>query len=121
MARSASSNPDPVRLSSLVRRASELVDPHDEDSVVGEFELRFEDADEPVSGVLDTLEERLGFGADEDPAVMMAQAVVLYLAHRRDVVDDEPTDVLALAARAEFDGRPPVAVQNWLDERGVRV
>ncbi len=121
MARSASSNPDPVRLSALVRRACELVDPHDEDSVVGEFEQRYEDADEPVSGVLDTLEERIGFGGDEDPAVMMAQAVVLYLAHRRDEVDDEPNDVLALAARAEFDGRPPVALQNWLDERGVRV
>jgi len=120
MAKSAS-DPDPVRLSTLVRRACELVDPHDEDGVVGDFEVRFEDADEPVTGILETLEERIGFGADEDPAVMMAQAVVLYLAHKRGETNDEPTDLLALAARAEFDGRPPVSVQNWLDERGVSV
>lgn len=112
-------DPDVTRLSTLVRRACEVVDPHDEDGVLGDFELRFEDADEPVTGVLDTLEERLGFGADEDPAVMMAQAVVLYLAHRRDEADAEPTQLLSLAARAEFAGSPPVAVQNWLNERGV--
>ncbi len=120
MARSAS-DPDPVRLSTIVRRACEIVDPHDEDSVLGDFELRYEDADEPVTGILDTLEERIGWGADEDPAVVMAQAVILYLAHRRDEVSDEPNSVLSLAARAEFNGSPPVSVQNWLDERGVTV
>jgi hypothetical protein len=112
---------DPVRLSDLVRRACEIVDPHDEDGVVGDFEVRFEDADEPVAGIVDGLEERLGFGGDEDPAVVMVQAVVLYLAHRRDEVGDEPMRVLELAARAEFSGNPPVGVQNWLDERGVKI
>jgi hypothetical protein len=113
--------PGDATLSALVRRACGIVDPDDEDAVVGEFELRHEDADEPVRGVLDSLEERIGFGADEDPAVTMAQAVVLYLAHRRDEVGDDPEDILALAARAEFDGNPPASVQQWLDERGVRV
>ena len=113
-------NPDPLTLSDLVRRAAEIVDPDDEDGVVGDFELRFEDADEPVTG-FDNLEERIGFGADEDPAVVMAQAVVLYLAHRRELVADDDGDILSLAARAEFDGNPPVSVQNWLAERGVRV
>ena len=113
--------PDDARLSQLVRRACEIVDPDDEDAVVGEFELRYEDADEPVAGILETLEERIGFGADEDPSVMMAQAVVLYLAHRRDEVGDDADDVIALAARAEFAGSPPVEIQNWLDDRGVRI
>jgi arginine utilization protein RocB len=113
-------NPDPLTLSDLVRRAAEIVDPDDEDGVVGDFEQRFEDADEPVTS-FETLEERIGFGADEDPAVVMAQAVVLYLAHRRDEVSDDDGDILSLAARAEFDGNPPQSVQDWLADRGVRV
>ncbi len=113
-------NPDPITLSDLVRRACEIVDPDDEDGVVGDFELRFEDADEPVTSI-DLLEERIGFGGDEDPSVMMAQAVVLYLAHRRDEVGDDDGDILSLAARAEFKGNPPQSVQDWLADRGVRV
>jgi hypothetical protein len=112
--------PDPLTLADLVRRAAEIVDPDDEDGVVGEFELRFEDADEPVTGI-DNLEERVEFGADEDPSVVMAQAVVLYLAHRRDEVPDDDEEVLSLAARAEFDGNPPQSILDWLADRGVRV
>lgn len=115
-------NPDPITLSNLVRRAVEAVDPDNDDPAVAEFELRFEDADEPVTGV-ENLEERLGFGADDEPAVTMAQAVVLYLAHRRDMVDVDPSDepLLSLAARAEFDGDPPQPISDWLADRGVRV
>ena len=113
-------NPDPITLSSLVRRAAEAVDPDNDDPAVAEFELRFEDADEPVTGI-DNLEERIAFGADEDPAVAMAQAVVLYLAHRRDQIDGDDDDILSLAARSEFDGDPPLPVQDWLADRGVRV
>ncbi len=113
-------NPDPLSLSAVVRRAAEIVDPDDEDGVVGDFELRFEDADEPVTA-FENLEERIGFGADEDPAVVMAQAVVLYLAHRRDEVGEDDADLLSLAARAEFKGNPPQSVQDWLADRGVRV
>ena len=53
----------------------------------------------------------------------MAQAVVLYLAHRRDMVDDDPADeaLLSLAAKAEFDGDPPQPITDWLNDRGVRV
>jgi hypothetical protein len=120
MAQSARHQSEPVNLSELVRRACGIVDPDDEDGVVGDFELRFEDADEPVTGI-DNLEERIGFGGDEDPAVTMAQAVVLYLAHKRDEIDDDNGDVLAMAARAEFDGDPPQPVQDWLADRGVRV
>jgi len=113
-------NPDPLSLSAVVRRAAEIVDPDDEDGVVGDFELRFEDADEPITSY-ENLEECIGFGADEDPAVVMAQAVVLYLAHRRDEMTDDDGDILSLAARAEFNGNPPQSVQDWLADRGVRV
>jgi hypothetical protein len=109
----------PVLLSQLVRRAVGIVDPDDEDGVVGDFEVRFEDADEPVTGI-ENIEERIGFGADEDPAVVVAQAVVVYLAHRRDEIDDDDDDILSLAVRAEFNGNPPQSVLDWLGDRGVR-
>jgi hypothetical protein len=69
--------------------------------------------------VLDELEERLAWGVDEDPAVVMAQALVLYIGHRLDEYDDDPDNLLRLAARAEFDGTPPDAVAAWLADRGV--
>src|SRR5688500_3521016 len=110
----------PLSLSELVRRAVGIVDPDDEDGVVGDFEVRFEDADEPVTGI-ENLEERIGFGADEDPAVVVAQSIVLYLAHRRDALDDDDDDILALAARAEFNGNPPQSVTDWLNDRGIAI
>ena len=110
----------PISLSQLVRRAVGIVDPDDEDGVVGDFEVRFEDADEPVTGI-ENLEGRIGFGADEDPAVVVAQAVVLYLAHRRDEVTDDPDHILRLAARAEYGGSPPELITDWLSDRGVTV
>ena len=113
-------NPDPITLSDLVRRAVEIVDPDANDPAVAELEQRFEDADEPVTGI-ENLEERVEFGADEDPSVIMAQAVVLYLAHRRDEVDEDADEILSLAARAEFDANPPEPVADWLAARGVRV
>jgi hypothetical protein len=52
---------------------------------------------------------------------MMAIAVATYLAFRRDQLDDDPADLLRLAARAEFDGNPPDNVASWLEEQGVAV
>jgi hypothetical protein len=51
----------------------------------------------------------------------MAGAVATYLAYRRDEVGDDPAEILTLAARAEFDGKPPDVVRSWLADRGVRV
>jgi hypothetical protein len=51
----------------------------------------------------------------------MAQALVLYLAHRPEQVEDDPDDLLRLAARAEFEGAPPDRVSAWLEERGVEL
>ena len=50
----------------------------------------------------------------------MCGAVITYLAFRRDEVGDERTDVLRLAARAEFDGAPPQLVRDWLESEGVQ-
>jgi hypothetical protein len=110
-----------ISFSDLVREATAIVDPQGRDPAVVELATRFDDADEPVRGVLETLEERLAWGADEDPPIVMAQALVLYLAHRLDELDDDEEDLLRLAARAEFDGKPPDNVVAWLSERGVEL
>ena len=106
-----------ITVSELVRRAAAIVDPGGDDPAVVELVTRFEDDDEPVRGVLDSLEERLSWGADEDPPIVMAQALVLYVAHRLDEVDDDDEELLRLAARAEFDGQPPEPVEDWLAGR----
>src|ERR671917_890513 len=107
-----------ITLSDLVRRAAAIVDVDGLDDGVAEFAARHEDDDIPVRGVLDGLEERLAWGADEDAPVVMAQAVTLYLAHRLDEIEDDPDEILLLAARSEFDGKPPAAVEEWLARNG---
>jgi hypothetical protein len=108
-------------LSELVSRAAAIVDPAAADPAVAEFEARYEDADEPVRGILSNLIERIRWGADELEPVVMAQAIVLYLAHRLDEYDDDPEELLRLAARAEFDGHPPENIVRWLSGRGIEL
>jgi hypothetical protein len=108
-----------ITLSDLVRRATAIVDVDGADDAVADFAARHEDDDVPVRGVLDGLEERIAWGADEEPSVVMAQAVVLYLAHRLDEFEDDPPELLRLAARAELDGAPSPPVAAWLAERGI--
>ena len=112
---------DLITLSDLVRRAAAIVDPPGVDPAVEEFAVRFEDADQPVRGLLDGLEERVMWGVDEDAPIVMAQAVTLYLAHRLEEVDNTPENILLHAARAEFDGKPPENVVSWLADQGVKV
>jgi len=51
--------------------------------------------------------------------LQVATAVTVYLAHRRDELRDDPVHVLRMAARAEFDGKPPAHVAQWLQTAGV--
>jgi hypothetical protein len=126
MMRSAD-NPDrPITLFEIVKRAVDIVDPDDDDPDMGQLEEVFEDADEPVTGI-ENLEERVALAVEgidsevESPGVSVAAATILYLAYRRDELDDDPEDVLRLAARAEWKGDPPESVRNWLADRGVNV
>jgi hypothetical protein len=118
--------PQPATLAEVVRRAVEACDPSGMDAVLGDLLLRFEDADEPVTAVGD-LESRLADAAGDvdpeidDPAVSMATALALYLAHRRDMLDGDDEEILRLAARAEWRGDPPASVVAWLADRGVTV
>ena len=118
--------PEPLTLAEVARRAVELCDPQGTDAVLGDYFVRFEDADEPITAV-GRLDERIAValeGVDaevENPVVQMAGAVILYLAHRRDELDDDPADILRLAARAEYNGAPPDFIATWLESQGVAV
>jgi hypothetical protein len=118
--------PEPLTLAQVARRAVEICDPQDTDAVLGAYFLRFEDADEPITAI-QNLEERVALAAEgvdadaADPSIAVANAVILYLAHRRDEFDDDPDHVLRLAARSEWRGAPPEAVRDWLSDRGVSV
>lgn len=108
-----------------VQRAVQVVDP-DGDQNTEDFLLRFEDRDEPITGLRETIEQQVAeaVGAIDpdgaDPAIQMCGAVVTYLAFRRDEISDNREDILRLAARAEFDGgNPPQHVADWLESEGV--
>ena len=123
--RPAEAQGPPPTLFEVVHRAVQVTDPSGEFGV-GDLLERVEDSDEPVTAHEDIetdLAELKGRvdPQDEDPAVMMAIAVATYLAFRRDEIDDDPADLLRLAARAEYNGNPPDNVRAWLDEQGVEL
>jgi hypothetical protein len=117
--------PDPVTLAQLVHRAAEITDPDGADDDVTALMQRFEDADWPVSGILESIEQRMAEAAgaldpqEESPGLQVAAAVAVYLAYRRDEVEEDPDHVLRMATRAEFDGKPPAHVANWLESAGI--
>ena len=116
--------PEPTTVAQVVNRAVDVVDPMAANDGVAELQARWEDVDEPASAAVD-LERRIAetIGAIDpdgnDPALVMAGAVVTYLAFRRDQVGDDRESILRLAARAEFDGEPPPHVREWLAAEGV--
>ncbi len=113
----------PISLFDVVKRAADIVDPDDDDAVVGDFERAFEDDDEPVAGL--NVEERVGEVLSElDPAVnngslAVAGALTVYLSFRRDELHGDPRELLRLAVRAEWEGSPPEPVVEWLDDHNV--
>ena len=118
--------PAPITLFEIAKRAVEISDPTGADDRLSGLLEQFEDADEPVTAI-QNLEERVALAVEgvdveiDDPAVSMAAATILYLARRRDELTDEPAKILRLSARAEWKGDPPNSVRDWLAERGVEV
>src|SRR5205814_1733206 len=103
--------PRPITLFDIVKRAVEICDPTDSDLRLDRLLEQFEDADEPVTAI-ENLEERVAIAVEgvdmeiEDPSVSMAAATILYLARRRDELHDHPSKILRLAGRAEWKGDP---------------
>jgi hypothetical protein len=119
-------NPEPITLAEVVRRAVQIIDPDDHDADAGDFERAFEDDDEPIRAAGDVQERVSTVLADLDPAttngsLAMAGALTVYLSFRRDEFELEPSKLLQLAARAEWEGRPPESVVDWLADRGIRL
>ena len=118
--------PEPITLSQVVRRAVQIIDPDDNDADAGDFERAFEDDDEPIRAVGDIEERVADVLADLDPAtnngaLSIAGAIVVYLAFRRDELDAEPAELIRLAARAEWRGDPPEPVSEWLADSGIEL
>jgi hypothetical protein len=116
--------PEPITLFEVVRRAVEIIDPDDNNADAGDFERAFEDDDEPIRAAGDVEERVSSVLAELDPAtnnagLAMAGALTVYLSFRRDEFGMEPGKLLQLAARAEWEGRPPELVVEWLADRGV--
>jgi hypothetical protein len=117
--------PEPVTVAQVVHRAVEVCEDSTSEGL-DELLERFEDADEPIAAVENIeqrLDEKLGPpDADEsDGALTMARAVITYLAHRRDELNQDPVELLVLASRAEFAGHPPEYVARWLELQGIAV
>ena len=120
-------DPEPVTLAAIVHRAVVAVDPEGHAGIEDLLE-RFEDDDEPVGSYgAEIAAQRIAEEAGkldpqaDDPAVQLAAAVATYLAFRRDEIEVEPHELLALAARAEFSGHPPDDIRALLAERGVEL
>jgi hypothetical protein len=118
--------PQPPTLAQAAHRAAEACSRSEPNDGVSDLLRRLEDRDEPITAVAE-LESELAevTGAidpqEEDPAVVMASAVILHLAHRRDEFDADDLRLLEQAARDEFDGRPPEHVREWLEAQGVEL
>jgi hypothetical protein len=113
-------------LAEVVHRAVEVCDPAGSEDSAAALLQRFEDRDEPVTAPRDVEQEIAEVkGAvdpqDEDPAAVMTAAVATYLAYRRTELERDREELLVLATRAEFDGRPPEPVASWLTAQGVEV
>jgi hypothetical protein len=113
-------------LFAVVHRAAEVCDPSGAQAGAAELLRRFEDHDEPVGDPADAeqaIAEAKGAidPQDEDPVAMMTAAVATYLAYRRDEPGDDRDNLIVLAARAEFDGKPPEPVAGWLAGQGLEV
>jgi hypothetical protein len=117
-------DPRPVSLAQVVRRAAQIVDPDDEDAIIGDFQQAFEDDDEPVAGLNDVEDRVADVLSRLDPAVnngslSVAGAVTVYLSYRRDELHEDPRELVRLAVRAEWNNEPPAAVTDWLDEHNL--
>ena len=108
----------------VVRRAVSLCDPDGDDELLADFQLAHEDRDEPVTALDER--DRSFFEAAERvqgsllaPQLQVAAAVATYVAFRRDELADDDSDLLRLAARAEFGDDPPDEIATWLQGAGV--
>src|SRR5436309_3514736 len=113
--------PEPVTLFQVVQRAAVVVDPDGVDADVTDFLLRYEDADEPVTAVVD-VEQRLAEAAgvrDPQPAeIRDPDFSASVRGYDRHAVDAYVERVNRLIAEMQVSGSPKAAVRHALDRVG---
>ena len=105
------------RLSEVVRRAVDVCEGPDD------LFIRFEDRDEPITAIEDIEQEVAESTGEldpqrEEPVLVIAGAVVTYLGHRRDAIDEPDERLLRLALDAELTD-PPETVRDWITDAGL--
>lgn len=109
---------DVVTVAEVVRDAAGIVDPADQDALVGDFERWFEDDDDPVQAVPE-LDRRIAAALDEldpeddHPGLSVAAAVAIYLATRPRHEPRERDAVIHQAIRLAYGNDVPAAVAGW--------
>jgi hypothetical protein len=99
--------PLPPTLAEVINAAVDAADPMGADDAVAELQRRFEDRDEPVTAVVDTIEEELlearriiDLEGDSMP-LRTAVAVAIYLAFKPAQIGTRADELIRLAERAE--------------------
>jgi hypothetical protein len=111
-----------VTVAEVVREAAGVVDPDDQDALVGDFERWFEDDDDPVEAVPD-LDRRISGALDEldpeddHPGMSVAAAVAIYLATRPRHEPRDRDTVIRQAIRLSYGNDVPAAVAGWAGMR----
>ena len=112
-------------VSEVVREAAAITDPNGADGAITALVEIYEDDDRPSTAVEDLLGTLLATaeGIDlegDDGGVELTAAAAAWLAHNpRQANGHERDHVIREAVRMAFKGKPPPAVEQWLESRGV--
>jgi hypothetical protein len=113
-------------VSEVVREAAAITDPNGSDDAITALVEIYEDDDRPSTAVEDLLGTLLATaeGIDlegDDGGVEVTAAAAAWLAHNPAQASGHERDhVVREAVRMAYKGKPPEAVEAWLEGRGIR-
>jgi hypothetical protein len=113
-------------LSEVVREAAAITDRDGSDGAITALVEIYEDDDRPSTAVEDLLGTLMATadGIDlegDDGGVEITAAAAAYLAHHpRQAEGHERDHVVREAVRLAYKGKPPAAVESWLESRGIK-
>ena len=112
-------------VSELVREAAAIADPDGSDGAIAALVEIYEDDDRPSTAVEDLLGTLLATaeGIDlegDEGGVEITAAAAAWLAHNPSQANGHERDhVLREGARIAYKGKPPTAVEGWLQSRRI--
>ncbi|MGD9734872.1 MAG: hypothetical protein AB7V58_04580 [Solirubrobacterales bacterium] len=113
-------------VSEVVREAAAIADPDGADAAITALVEIYEDDDRPSTAVEDLLGTLLATaeGIDlegDDGGVEVTAAAAAWLSHNPAQANGHERDhVLREGARIAYKGKPPEAVEAWLEQRGIK-